>query len=827
MNLFMLKKYFFAIVLSSNLFAEDAKIPCRYMDGTLGLNTLESFDCKLANKISSQPQIKAEYKEYVDKKLAVYIARQSSDVIEDLALLDSYFDQNGIDLGTNKNVKDSCKLEKIANVKCGKNVSQSKIQKKLSYILGADQYLPRDPKDRDSSLYKRMMLKALQTRSGTKIKDTDKCPVEGNSGHFTLNSQFTSSDAMTLITFIKKGEKNAALENMYVSYPQLKMLVSGKDDSLKKKFEQAMSSYTGEGTEKKFVDEFFKDSKVQEEMAKSVSVKCDELERNIEKFVCVDNYPHLAMKEDDRDLLFEDDKNDKDDKIFKEVSRGLSCEMEEGVSSESGPLTAENSIHEKLNGHLKRVREERSLVEVKENVGSFCSLYLCQDSNYKNELSCKNGGPISSSDVIKTCPEGLLQKCVPKLQKFISYINTLERDAINAGGSTIASSGNDSSSSVVTTKPRGFSSFYQNFLGVEGAIAAEGKKVTPLAIAEKKAEFVEKKLDTIPTATSMASLSQNKEREVSRVETRLEPITPAADDSSSADSHNASLRSGDEFRRSFQAQQFAKTNYDITKDSNGKSKNVKFTDTESSSIEEMKKLRGDLAEALGKIKGNEEEQLAAVADNNAVAISGKGSKKDPVRNLNSGEKERLDAYRESLNGWENRLRSWQGNLNDRDVTRANNLGSSSLGDGRIDTAVTNIDQSSIANNSGSGAKLSKAAVSGSSSGAKADGALDRAAVTEKMDGDLGVVNSENLATLEKDALKKLGIVAADSFIIKVRYKEKIYTVPVKTFNHGGKSMYVPLLNDKDRELSKIVYESPLFKDYRAYQVQRQNKLENI
>ena len=40
-------------------------------------------------------------------------------------------------------------------------------------------------------------------------------------------------------------------------------------------------------------------------------------------------------------------------------------------------------------------------------------------------------------------------------------------------------------------------------------------------------------------------------------------------------------------------------------------------------------------------------------------------------------------------------------------------------------------------------------------------------------------------------------------------------------------MLVPLLNDKNRELSKIVYESALFSDYRHYQMERQGKLENI
>ncbi len=822
MKKIVFKIIFIGLFVVSFANAEDAKVPCRNKDGSLGLNSLSSFDCQLASNISSDPSIQDEFKDFIDKKLALSLSQKASELVEDLALLDSYFDQAGIDLGKNENVRNSCQLEKIAQPNCGSGVKKELIQKKMSFILGTDKFLPKGEKN--SSLYKRLLLKANQVRSGTTLKEVNKCPVEGNSGMFTILSQFTSSDARMLIDLVKKGDmENETLSEMFSKYPQLKMLVNGKDESLKRKFEAAMSKFSA-GDEKKFVDDFFKEKTSQESMAISVSNKCKELQISIQKYTCSDNYPHLAMNEDDRDFLFE---KTKDDKIFKEVARGLSCEMEaKAKASDSGedPLKAANTIHDKMELFQKDLRIQETSNVINEKIGPFCDLYLCKSTLIKPEMiSCKNGGPISSKDIIEGICENNVSKCEDKYQKYISYLISLERDAINTGVAT-NSSGNSNlpnQSSLPGDKPRGFTSFYQNLLGVEGTIAAEGKKVTPITVAEKKAEFAEKKLDTTPI--NIASLSQNKESV--KVESRQEPITPQLEDSSGVDAHTAALRDADQFRRSFQAQQFSKANYDITKDASGKSKKVKFTDTESSTLDEMKKLRGELADALGKVKGSEEEQLAAVADNNAVAITPKGSKKDPVRNLNQGEKERLDAYRDSLNNWEGRLRTWQGNLSDRDVRI--NSGSGSSGDNKVDAPVANSDQYNIANNNGSGAKLSKTSAGGSVAAGKGEAGVDRAPGSEKVEGELGVVNSENLATLEKDSLKKLGIVATDSFIIKVRHKEKIYSVPVKTFNHGGKSMYVPLLNEKDRELSKIVYESPLFKDYRAYQIKRQYQLDQI
>lgn len=806
--------------------AEEAKVPCRYKDGSLGLNSLDSFDCKLANKLSSDAKLKEEYKSHVDKKLAKKLAKKSSDVIEDLSLLDSYFDHNGIDLGSNEDVKKSCKLEKIATPQCDSRVNKNQIQKKLDLILGSDKYLPLSKVD-NKSLYKRMLAKAEDVRTGNKIKDANTCPIKGNSGDFILNSQFTLEDAKRLIIDIKRG-RTGTLVSLYKNYPQLNLLLSEKSASLKEKFENAMQNFPGSpANEKEFVDNFFKNKDVQAEMAVSVAGKCDDLAKSISKFVCEDDYPHLAMKKDDRESFFDE----KEDEVFKEVSRGLSCEMEEKITEDSvnSPFSIKGTIAEKNDFYSKDVRGEKDNDIIEKPLALFCSVYLCKDEKIKKEmLSCKNGGPISSADIIKTCRDEILSNCDDRVQKYVSYVSSLERDALNTGsipsGLATNSSGGQSLDGV-SHKPRGFSSFYQNFLGVEGTIASEGKKVTPITIAEKKAEFVEKKIDI--GSSNLAALSQNREKEiVSRNDSRQESIIPEREVGSEMDAHAASLRDAEQFRRSFQAQQFSKPNYDITKDSNGKSKKVKFTDTDSSTLDEMKKLRGELAEALGKVKGTEEEQLAAVADNNAVAITPKGAKKDPVKNLNQGEKERLDAYRDSLNNWENRLRTWQGNLSDRDV-RANSGGGSS-GDSKSETPVSNNDQYNIANNnSGSSVKLNKTATGGTAMGAKGDIVGERTPGTEKVEGEAGIVNSENLATLEKDSLKKLGIVAADSFIIKVRHKEKIYSVPVKTFNHGGKSMYVPLLNERDRELSKIVYESPLFKDYRDYQVQRQYKLDQI
>ena len=809
--------------MASALYAEDAKIPCRYKDGKLGLNSLESFDCKLASKVSSDKRIKEEYKEHVDKKIAQIVANKTAGVIEDLALLDSYLDQNNIDLGHNVNVMSKCSLKSIAKPNCKSNISQDQINKRLALILSGDRYLPAKEGDNkfNKDFYSRMLLKASAVRSGDKIKEK-KCPVDGDAGDFVLNSQFTFVDAKFLVETLQQKKKNSTIDAMFKNFPQLKMLTNGNDVYLRKKFEEAIEKFDGKVSHKEFVDNFFKDKDVQLKMGDNVAEKCTGLKESINAFVCEDNYSQLAMNEEDRDVLF--DGRDNDDKIFKEVSRGLSCtEEEKEENADSTTLFAEkDSVHQKMTYLKKDIRTEKPNDQVVEVIGDFCSLYMCQTPNSStNYPSCKNGGPISSEDILLMCPKKDVSTCDGKVQKNYEYISSLERDARNAGllPQIIGVGSNSSNLPLGNERPRGFSSFYQNFLGVEGTLVAEGKKITPITIAEKKAEFVEKKIDVGPNSISLSQTREGMKAE----SVRQEPITPIVENSSS-DTVIADVRESDQFRRSFQSQQFSKANYDISKDANGKSKKVKFTDTDSSTLDEMKKLRSELSDALGKVRGTDDEKLAAIADNNAVAITPKGSSVSPIRNLNSGEKDRLDSYRENLNNWENRLRSWQNNLSDRDVKT--NSGSGSASDARpVAAPAASDDQFNTANGSANGARLSKSTAAAGIAGAKGELTGDRAPGAEKVELEPGVVSSEKLATLGKESLKDLGITDTDSFIIKIRHKEKIYSVPVKTFTHSGKSMYVPLLNDKDRELSKIVYESPLFKDYRTYQIERQYKLE--
>ena len=811
------------LFLNGLSFADDAKVPCRYKDGTLGLNTLETYDCKMANFLSTGSTIQKEYKEYVDKKLAIKITQKASDLIEDLSLLDSYFDMNDIDLGDNKDVKEFCKMEVIADPACG-NTHQTEeekksMKKKMEYMLSSDKYLPKS-NELKKGLYGKMVSKAKQIRNGSKLKEKNQCPVDGNSGDFTLSSQLTFNDSEKLLESLKVGNGTIAVSRLYEKYPQLKIYMSKSDQ--KKKFEDFIKSSEKGGAKLK-IDSYFKQKEIQEEMASNVADKCKELKNTISSFICKETYPHLAMRTDERESFFNE--KSEDDQIFKEVSRGVSCQMEESNQSEANNdvFSKLGTIQEKNERITLGVREPKRLEQVEKILDPFCSLYLCKSKDIKQEmLSCKNGGPINSADILLTCAGSDLKSCDTKTQQYYSYLKSMERDAINSGVNVAGSvDSNFSDDSSESKKPRGFTSFYQNLLGVEGTIASEGKVITPVTIAEKKAEFTERKLDI--SSSQSGSLTRGKETVA--VEVRPEPIAREMV-ASESDEHSASVRQADEYRRAFQSQNFSKPNYEINKDANGKTKKVKFTDTDSSTIDEMKKLRTELADALGKVKGTEEEQLAAVADNNASIVAPKAVAKSTAKNLSNGEKERLDAYRDSLNNWENKLRDWQENISDRQV-RANNGGGAVGADSRSENTVTNGDQ---ANNRGSasGAKLTKSGATGATGvNGKADGSAERAPGADGSDAEAGIVNSEKLATLEKDSLKKLGIVVTDSFIIKVRHKDKIYSVPVKTYNHGGKEMYVPLLNDKDRELSKIVYESPLFKDYREFQVQRQYKLDQI
>ncbi len=816
----------------ASAFADDAKIPCLKKNGGIGLNSLSAFDCNLTKAVSNDPKVKASFADKVNDKLADKLATKATQRLEEIIILDRYYDQIGLDLGKNsKDVEKKCRLDVIANPKCGGNKDEKNYTNKLNHLLSK---FPASGKGQKDSLLERMRTKMGDLR-GANQKKVNSCPASGTTGFFFLDSQFSQGAAVDFISSLQAtgGTAIAAkfrITKFYESFPQFQMLkdaqqLSPEGAALFKRFEDEMRNYQPkDGSQKDYVEKFFTSAGTQDQFAKVLANKCEGIAKNIEEYLCND-LDHLAMDDDFASEFFKDDGEESE--VNRTIAKGFSCGLKNVDGEDAGPNAIFTKGETITSWDEKFTEDTRSIptnTEIGISVGDFCALYSCNNDNVKSFESCKKGGPLKSYDLLRLCGNSNINSCDPKIQKQISFLKSLENDeevVKVARGSSESYLNGDSS------KSKGFSSFYQNFLGVEGTLLAEGKKVTPITVAEKTAEFVEKKIDPgVASLSSSAQLAQNKmamkqETQGDMVNNQMMRNDERFNSFVSSNPNSAN----EDFRRSLVHNNMKGGGDTVA----SKAKKADVSSAENDRTEEMKKLRAELAEAINSVKGTDEEKLSTIADNNRMMLAPKGSSAEAVRpvNLSQAEQNRLDQYRDNLSAWESKLRGWQNQLTDREISRgAGSSGNSANAvDPRRNTASDDFGSNSASNDYGASAvagRLSKssAGASGAVANGKAEAEVARAQGAEGVEGEQSVVNSENLATLRKESLKSLGIVPADSFIIKVRHLDKIYDIPVKTFSYNGKSMFVPLLNERNKDLARIVYNSPLFNDYRQYQAEK-------
>lgn len=829
-----------AILLAESSFAQEAKIPCLNKNGSIGLNDLEKFDCNLTKAVVNDPHIKENFKNKVNKKLAEKLEFKATQRLEEIALIDGYFEPLNFNLLGSKEVENKCRLDVIANPKCPGSTDKKSYQAKLNYLLQkyplANPGIKSDPSN--GNLVARMRAKMGKMRGAKQLED-NQCPVQGSQGYFFLNSQFSEDSAKLFLEYLKEN-RNDAVAKFYSSLPQFQMLkdierMSTEGAYFFKKFEDTMKSYDpSKGSAKDFVESIFQSSDAQKFISKVLADNCGELAKNFEDYLCSD-LDHLGMSDNlASDFLYEMEGDENEYEVDLEVAKGFSCgfKIKNSEDYDILNLEKEDTITSRNRDYTSGIRSIPQKMDINITVGNFCELYMCEDKDAKNRPSCmKKDGRLSSNDLLQMKCNGVFATCDSETQKRIAYLRTFEKDT---GTGTVGSSGQSlaSGGSTQEVKPaRSFSSFYQNFLGVEGTLVAEGKKITPSTIAEKQAEFVEKKLD--PNIASLtASASQNalnkngarpdmsqdmmamqQQQQYNRNEERFNSFV-----SSNPNSAN------EEFRRNLVHNNMKGAEATVA------SKKKADSGSESSDrTEEMKKLRAELAEAINSVKGTDAEKLATVAESNKMALApkGAGSEISGKSSLSIAEQNRLDQYRDNLNAWESRLKGWQSQLSDRDYNgraAATSSGGATPQEQRRSVANDDFGNSSSsdfgANTSGIKLTKSSASAPAAATAVKAEAEGAKGQVAEGAVEGEQVMNSENLALLKKESLKNYGIVAADSFIIKVRHLDRVYDIPVKTFNYNGKSMFVPLLNDRNRDLARIVYNSPLFNDYRQYQADK-------
>ncbi|MBC7428304.1 MAG: hypothetical protein H7336_06815, partial [Bacteriovorax sp.] len=525
---------------SLKVYSQDSIVPCFNPDGGLGTMGLASFNCPLAKTVANEPKIKDAHENKILEKLADKLALKATQRLEEIALLDQYFSQNNKDLMMNSiEVEKKCKLETISTPRCGPKTNQDNYKKKLEMLLGR---FP-ESKDRKNTLYSRMRTKFSEMR-GAQVND-NKCPISGTSGFFFISSQLTESDAVNFIDSLK-GSRQTEVGNLYESFPQLKMLKNSikngpNGEKILAEFEHHLKTYDDKGPAKDYINSFLFTNANQEEMAKGLAFQCSAITDNINEFLC-DDLDSFGMPDKFASKYFTGPGSE----IDIAISNGLSCDTKKSnngqLIEDDDKLTKGKSIFSLQKKFLDDSRPVKDDLIAKRNAGQFCDIYLCKSEASKNLKSCTSGGPVSSTDLLNSyCLDPKGASCNNKYLSYISYLASLEKDKkeIYEPNQSIASGSKDT-----IAKAKSYSSFYQNFLGVEGTLLAEGKAITPITMAEKKAEFVEKKLD--PTVQTASLTQQPKEfakidrdDSFSRVEKPDFVSSPAPE------------RDNDQFRRSF------------------------------------------------------------------------------------------------------------------------------------------------------------------------------------------------------------------------------------------------------------------------------------
>ena len=772
------------------------------------LSKLEMQNCKLAGAlVENAPEIKEYQKNQIYEKLSKKLATQLEQNLEDIALIDQFYSSNKQDLtmGSDK-LKNSCKVDHIKNIesKCG--------GKKLELLK---KHFP----TKGGNLVEQIINKFSSVRNIGASNASKTCPLDKSSGAFVLSSQLSNEAALNIISKIKTGSTEG---NLYFNqFPQLK-LIEKSGPKILKKFKDYISSFNGKPEEAKaYLSQFLFNNENKPELAQGLASQCESINRNVETFLCNDLEQVGSLDPTTSNALFSLEPKTKLEDMFDipniKTNEGstfyaayaFQCLAQRDQNKASMPK-AELSVDSWYKNFTTNIRPANKTADLNTDVTNFCSLYTCSDPASKSTSSCKTKGHLNFEDFKKMndC-SNLKAKCSEQNASIYAYLETMkfeeEYQQLQYPENKLSST--DTSASRMST-------FSQNFLGVEGTLFVEGKKITTAAIAERSQEFVERKLDPTPITHEIKPLDKTPtliannstiaglgERQTIEAQNTVIPTTARIDQFASNDSLSALP---------------SKKTITI--------KNTPSKDSVSPAVDfdketEIKKLRADLESVTNSIKGNNSEKLATVTDNNSrysSASLGGTSKSEPLKGLNTSEKDRLEQYQKNLNAWENRLQNWQADLSNNGRSTASSIETPQAKKPESLESVANrslkSDSSLLLSAGGS--------VSDKGKNAKGNASVANGSGNETPE---AIVNSEDLAELKIETLKKMGINSKSAFIMKIRYQNKMYNVPVKTLLYKGKDILVPLLSDKNNVLSKIVLESPLFSDYKDQQIERQKE----
>ena len=353
-----------------------------------------------------------------------------------------------------------------------------------------------------------------------------------------------------------------------------------------------------------------------------------------------------------------------------------------------------------------------------------------------------------------------------------------------------------------TERPHKNSLFIENFLGVEGSLIADGKAITSKSIAEKTTDFVERKLDPTPATAEAKKLTPPPQvasaTALIRPPVEQQAIQTQTRSSASQDSTNDTNDDTPALGARKAKQPRAKSSYedkpstDIASASSNKDK------------AEMDRMRNEIDSLRDSMKNDQKSSPSPSSpDSTSFATSASPSSKGSSRvdAFRSGDKLRNDQQLDAGNA--SRPAGWQAPSDT--VASAESKPQASASDAA----------SAKKSESEGGAKGKKDSLLSQGGADKNKAQKDGAANGGTVPGDAPTteVASDDLVNLELGTLKKLGINSKSIFHIKIHDKQnkKVYDVVVRP--DAVKGYLVPVLDDKNKPVSKLILASPLFKEY--------------
>jgi hypothetical protein len=746
-----------------------------------------------------------EYKKKLNLKLAKLVAIQSKQIMQDLGSSSDFFEQNSQSLlTTSSEVKNQCKFDFVKKLEVsgcsGTNSPEEK--EKIKMLANA-----LSGYENTTSLTENLFHVYQANKYGLSSNNTNvnQCPLNGSA--YPLNAQMTEESAQEIMSHIKlAGDQPSdqySISTYYTDSPQLAMINEADklDPKLgfKEKFEKYIKAYNPtKDSAKKYFSDFFFNKENQKIIGKGVAQRCNQFRSSVSNFICHPPKQLASLESATSKKLFENydpQKEFQDQKASVKKnpeaykSYAFLCqaraEHQESITNsikvdclqlENSVRTVDNMFHCFSEG----VKPE-GLTNDSINIENFCNHFACKSSDVKDTNSCKQGGPLSSSDL------AALNLKDDTVSKQIAYLQNLERHRSNRTQSILGKTTTPTEGNQAEKKPLVLSAFDLNAFGADAVMKFENLPTTE--VAKKLVAQEIKDQGITPSTPEEIKKIINGETSKTTQSANIATATPS-------DNQTYSIAPPQENRN------WQPSRRDVTATPSSTATSATNDEAVKKKLDSVRQMVDDLAQVMKASPSATSEQYKATS----------------VPTISPNYRAETAAYE----SWARSLRDKETTLNDRehyaDVRDADSWRRNNDFDRRGRETASRYSQDAGAS------ERKNEGQNGAAVATKQDGnkiaflkqGNDVAAEVSASSSGL-IVTPEKLDKLEKNDLKNFGVNIDEPFIISVKMNGKLIHVRVAKVTVKGKTFLAPRLNEDNREIKEAIFKSPIFKEFRYYQ----------